>query len=46
MYVILNMNEYLDKINEILSNTEKFVKIKKDPSTKIKSNMHIKKTYI
>ena len=37
IYVILNKKDYLDKINEILSNQEKFVKINKDPTNMLKN---------
>ena len=37
IYVILNKKDYLDKINGILSNQEKFVKINKDPTNMLKN---------
>ena len=37
MYVILNRNEYLDKINKMLSTTEKFVQIKMGLTNILKS---------
>ena len=38
MYVVLNGSNYENKINQILSDTEKFVKINKDPTSSLKNS--------
>ena len=38
MYVVLNRSDYENKINQILSDTEKFVKINKDPISSLKNS--------
>ena len=38
MYVVLNRSDYENKINQILSDTEKFVKINKDPTSSLKNS--------
>ena len=44
MYVIMNKQEYIEKINLLLSDNTKFKKLKKDPTNalKKKANTYIK----
>jgi len=39
-FVIMNMNDYEEKISSVLTDTSKFLKISKDPSNTIKSDIN------